>query len=53
MPDSVVPVKRDVWTCVEVMLKCNSIPDKADGEQALWIDGKQVDHWAGIKWRTD
>lgn len=47
MPDPVVPVKRNVWTCVEVMLKCNT-PDKADGEQALWIDGKQVGHWKGI-----
>jgi hypothetical protein len=51
-PDPVVLVKRDVWTCVEVMLKCNTV-GKADGEQALWIDGKEVGRWGGIRWRTD
>jgi hypothetical protein len=52
MPDPRVPVVRDKWTCVEVMLKCNTAPDKADGEQALWIDGKKVGRWGGIRWRT-
>jgi hypothetical protein len=28
-------------------------PDKADGAQALWIDGKEVGGWTGIRWRTD
>jgi hypothetical protein len=27
--------------------------NKADGEQALWIDGKEVGRWGKIKWRTD
>ena len=53
MPEPRVPVVRDQWVCVEVMLKCNSAPDKADGEQALWIDGKEVGRWGGFRWRTD
>lgn len=52
-PDPPVRVERGKWVCVEVMLKCNSAPDKADGEQALWIDGKEVGRWGGIRWRTD
>ena len=35
-------VPRDRWQCVEVMLQCNSAPDKSDGELALWLDGKHV-----------
>ena len=35
------------------MLRCNSAPDKADGAQALWLDGKEVARFEGIKWRTD
>src|SRR4029453_16303487 len=53
MPEPRVPVVRDQWVCVEVMLKCNSAPDKADGEQALWVDGKEVGRWGGIRWRKD
>lgn len=52
-PKKPVPVKRGEWTCVEVMLKCNSAPEKADGEQAFWIDGKLAGRWDGIRWRTD
>ncbi|PYJ55593.1 MAG: hypothetical protein DME24_24645, partial [Verrucomicrobia bacterium] len=37
-------VPRDRWQCVEVMLQCNSAPDKSDGELALWLDGKPVIH---------
>jgi hypothetical protein len=33
------------------MLKCNA-PGKADGEQALWIDGEKVGHWKDIRWRS-
>jgi hypothetical protein len=51
-------VERDKWICVEVMLKCNSAPGggqqaRANGEQALWLDGKEVGRWGGIRWRTD
>jgi len=35
---AVVPKGR--WQCVEVMVRLNSAPDKADGELALWLDGK-------------
>jgi hypothetical protein len=45
-------VARDRWTCVEIMLKCNSTPEKSDGEQAFWIDGKEVGRWGGFRWRT-
>ena len=39
-------VPRDRWQCIEVMLQCNSAPDKSDGELALWLDGKPVMHIA-------
>ena len=35
-------VPRDRWQCVELMLQCNSAPEKSDGELALWLDGKPV-----------
>lgn len=38
-------VPRDRWQCVEIMLQCNSTPDKSDGELALWVDGKSVAHF--------
>ncbi len=38
--DSPAIVPKGRWQCVEVMLKLNSTPDKADGELALWLDGK-------------
>lgn len=40
MPANPAIVKPDKWECVEVMLKLNSTPDEADGELAIWIDGK-------------
>jgi hypothetical protein len=41
--DAVPPqVPRNRWQCVEVMLKLNSAPEKADGALALWLDGKRV-----------
>ena len=33
-------------------MKCND-PGKADGEQVLWVDGKEAGRWGGIRWRTD
>jgi predicted amidohydrolase len=38
-------VPRDRWQCVEFMLKCNSSPEKSDGDLALWLDGKPVAHF--------
>ncbi len=34
------------WQCVEVMMQCNSAPDRRDGELALWLDGTLVMHVA-------
>jgi hypothetical protein len=28
-------------------------PDTADGKQAMWVDGKLVGEFTGIRWRTD
>jgi hypothetical protein len=39
-PAAPASVPRGRWQCVEVMLKLNSAPEKADGELALWLDGK-------------
>jgi hypothetical protein len=52
-PKEPVLVQRDKWICVEMMLKCNASGEKADGEQAFWIDGKEIGRWGGIRWRTD
>jgi len=41
-----VQAKRGQWQCVEIMIRLNSAPDRRDGEQAFWIDGKPVDRWA-------
>lgn len=63
--NSIPPVKpaiipRDQWQCVEVMLKANSKPELSDGELALWLDGKLVNHvkpgsprsdWSGMGFR--
>ncbi len=35
-------VPKDRWQCVEVLLRLNSAPEKADGELALWLDGKET-----------
>lgn len=45
-----IPAGR--WICMEVMLKANSKPDAADGEQAFWVDGEKTGHFRGIRWRT-
>jgi len=46
------PIQPGRWYCVEVMLKANSSPDKADGEQAFWVDGELYGHFKGFRWRT-
>ncbi len=40
------------WYCIEVMLKANSSPDKADGEQVFWVDGELYGRFTGFRWRT-
>jgi hypothetical protein len=37
---------RDRWQLVEIMLQLNSEPEKADGEAAIWIDGKPIARFA-------
>lgn len=35
------PVKQGAWTCVELMIKLNTIGER-DGEMAVWIDGEEA-----------
>lgn len=51
-PDRVIP-PLDQWQCWEFMIQANTAPDKADGKQAMWVDGKLVGEFSGIRWRTD
>ncbi len=51
-PNRVIP-PLDQWQCWEFMIQANSAPDVADGQQAMWVDGKQVSHHTGIRWRND
>lgn len=41
------------WQCWEFMVQANTAPDQADGKQAMWVDGKLVGEFTGIRWRTD
>ena len=41
------------WQCWEFMIQANTAPDKADGKQAMWVDGKLVGEFTGIRWRND
>jgi hypothetical protein len=47
----VVPPKNK-WQCWEFMVQANSAPDKADGRQAMWVDGRRVGEFTGILWRS-
>lgn len=40
------------WYCVEAMLRANSRPELADGEQAFWVDGELYGRFEGFRWRT-
>jgi hypothetical protein len=51
-PSRVIP-KLNQWQCWEFMLEANTAPDKADGQQAMWVDGRLVGRFTGIRWRTD
>ena len=46
------PIEPGRWYCVEAMLKANSSPEKADGEQAFWVDGELYGRFQGFRWRT-
>ena len=41
----------DRWQCWEFMVQANSAPDKADGRQAMWVDGRRVAEFTGLRWR--
>src|SRR5436190_20611963 len=43
-PETPALAPKNRWQCVEVMMKLNSAQEKADGELALWLDGKPVMH---------
>ena len=45
-PKESIIVPRDKWICVEFSVKMNSSPEKSDGEQTFWIDGKLAGHFA-------
>ncbi len=51
-PGRVVPA-LDRWQCWEFMIQANSAPGVADGRQAMWLDGKRVGEFTGIRWRDD
>ena len=46
------PIEPGRWHCVEAMVKANSKPELADGEQAFWIDGKLVGRFGAFRWRS-
>lgn len=55
--NNLVPTQEDLiergrWYCLEMMIKANSEPDVADGEQAFWVDGKLVGEFKGFRWRS-
>jgi predicted amidohydrolase len=50
--DRVIP-PLDRWQCWEFMIQANTAPDKADGKQAMWVDGKLIGDFTGIRWRND
>ena len=41
-----VMVERGRWICLEWMVRMNSAPEKPDGAQRFWIDGKLVGDWS-------
>lgn len=44
--------KLGEWQCWEFMVEANT-PGKADGRQAMWLDGRLVGQFEGIRWRAD
>jgi predicted amidohydrolase len=51
-PARVIPPLNQ-WQCWEFMIQANTAPDQSDGKQAMWVDGKRVGEFTGIRWRTD
>ncbi len=44
-------LKPGRWYCIERRMKLNSAPDKKDGCEELWLDGKKVIDWQGVRFR--
>ena len=36
---------RGEWICLEWMVKLNSSPEKSDGAQRFWVNGKLIGNW--------
>lgn len=51
-PGRVLP-RLNEWECWEFMIQANTAPDKADGKQAMWRNGRLAGEFPGIRWRTD
>jgi len=49
-PDEPQYILTGRWYCFEFMIKCND-PGKNNGEQALWIDGKEIMRIQEMRWR--
>lgn len=43
-------LERGRWYRFELLVKCNK-PGEKDGEQVLWIDGKEILRVDGMRWR--
>ncbi len=41
------------WQCWEFMVQANTAPNRADGKQAMWVNGQLVGEFTGIRWRSD
>ncbi len=39
------------WQCWEFMIEANRDADHADGRQAMWLDGRQIAEFTGLRWR--
>ncbi|HET6574971.1 MAG TPA: hypothetical protein VFG68_15300 [Fimbriiglobus sp.] len=55
--NNLVPPQKELWErgrwyCLEMMIKANSRPDAADGEQKFWVDGNLVGEFKGFRWRS-
>ncbi|HEU0038158.1 MAG TPA: nitrilase-related carbon-nitrogen hydrolase [Verrucomicrobiae bacterium] len=50
--DRVIPPLNQ-WQCWEFMIQANTAPDKADGKQAMWVDGKLIGEFTGVRWHND
>jgi hypothetical protein len=40
------------WHCWEFMIQANTAPERADGKQAMWVDGQPAGQFTGLRWRT-